>query len=182
VIGGDHIDPDNTERSLRIEYRPLPTQPSVTDIVGFQALVTGLLRELVATGHPLSDLDHELAEASFYNAVAEGLDAELHWITADGEHTTDPDRIYPELFALARDGLEHAGVEGETIERYLDPIERRWANERTPSDWKIDRVRAELDAGGDLSTAIETMQRAYLDRCGTPFSAWPAPDGAETRG
>jgi hypothetical protein len=181
VIGGDHIGPDNTERSLRIEYRPLPTQPSVTDIVGFQALVTGLLRELVATDHPLPALDHELAEASFYDAVAEGLDAELHWITADGEHTTDPDRIYPELFALARDGLEHAGVEAETIERYVGTLERRWEERKTPSRWKIDRVRAELDAGSDLPAAIERMQRAYLERCGTPFAAWPTPDTAERR-
>jgi hypothetical protein len=88
--------------------------------------------------------------------------------------------IYAELFGLARDGLEHAGVEGDTIERYLEPIERRWSDGRTPSDWKIGRVRAELDAGADLQTAIEAMQGAYLDRCGTPFAAWPDPDGAET--
>ncbi len=172
VIGGDHIDADNTERSLRIEYRPLPTQPSMTDIVGFQALVTGLLRELVTTDHPLTDLDHDLAEASFYDAVAEGLDAEINWITAGGEHTTDPDRIYGELFDLARAGLEHAGVETDTIDRYLGAIERRWEEGRTPSTWKIDRVRSELESGADLPEAITAMQRAYIERCGTPFAEW----------
>ena len=180
VIGGDHIGPDNTERSLRIEYRPLPTQPSVTDIVGFQALVTGLLRELVARDHPLRDLDHDLAEASFYDAVAEGLDAELHWITASGEHTTDTDRIYGELFDLARAGLADVGVEAGTIDRYLGAIERRWADGRTPSNWKIDRVRAELEAGAELGEAIPAMQRSYFDRCGTPFAEWPDPDGGST--
>jgi hypothetical protein len=172
VIGGEYIDPDNTERSLRMEYRPLPTQPSVTDVVGFQALVAGLLRELVARDHPLADLDHDLAEASFYDAVAEGLDAEIHWITAAGEHTTDPDRIYGELFDLARAGVEHAGVETATIDRYLGAIERRWEDGRTPSAWKIDRVRSELDAGADLREAITAMQRAYIERCGTPFAEW----------
>ncbi|MFB6228773.1 MAG: hypothetical protein ABEH88_09485, partial [Halobacteriales archaeon] len=182
VIGGDHIGPDNTERSLRIEYRPLPTQPSVTDIVGFQALVTGLLRELVAEDHPLVDLDHDLAEASFYNAVAEGLDAELHWVTASGEHTTDLDRICDELFDLARAGLANAGVEAGTIDRYLGAIEHRWTEGRTPSDWKIDRVRAELDAGADLIEAIPAMQRSYFDRCGTPFAEWPDPDAESAHG
>jgi len=175
VIGGDHIDADNTERSLRIEYRPLPAQPSVTDIVGFQALVAGLLRELVATDHPLSELDHELAESSFYGAVADGLDADLHWIAADGRHTTDPDRIYPEVFDLARSGLERTGVEPTTIDRYLGAIERRWETGCTPSRWKIERVRANVDGGADLAGAITAMQRAYLDRCGTPFPEWPDP-------
>jgi len=172
VIGGDHIGPDNTERSLRIEYRPLPTQPSVPDIVGFQALVAGLLRELVATDHPLPELDHELAEASFYDAVAEGLDADLHWITAGGEHTTDSERIYTELFDLARAGLGNAGVAEQTIDRYLGPIERRWEDGMTPSQWKIDRVREEIDAGAGLEEAITAMQRAYIERCGTPFVRW----------
>jgi hypothetical protein len=175
VIGGDYIGPDNTERSLRIEYRPLPTQPSVTDIVGFQALVSGLLRALVAREHPLADLGHDLAETSFYDAVSEGLDAELHWITASGEHTTDPDRVYDELFDLARAGLANAGVDDGTIDRYLGPIEARWAEKRTPSDWKIGRVRAEIEAGAGLAEAIPAMQREYVDLCGTPFAEWPEP-------
>jgi len=175
VIGGDRIDADNTERSLRIEYRPLPTQPSVTDIVGFQALVAGLLRELVATGHPLTELDHGLAEAAFYDAVTEGPDADLHWIARGGEHTTDSERIYAELFDLARSGLERVGVETDTIDQYLGAIERRWETGSTPSQWKIDRVRAELDAGADLSGAIVAAQQAYLDRSGTPFAEWDDP-------
>jgi hypothetical protein len=144
----------------------------VTDIVGFQALVAGLLRELVATDHPLPELDHGLAEASFYAAVADGLDADLHWVTADGEHTTDSDRIYAELFDLARAGLENAGVETGTIDRYLGAIERRWEAKWTPSAWKIDFVRAELDSGAALPEAITAMQRAYIERCGTPFVEW----------
>ena len=107
--------------------------------------------------------------------MREGPDADLHWIARGGEHTTDSERIYAELFDLARSGLERVGVETDTIDRYLGAIERRWETGSTPSQWKIDRVRAELDAGADLSGAIVAAQQAYLDRSGTPFAEWDDP-------
>ncbi|AKH97273.1 glutamate--cysteine ligase family protein [Halanaeroarchaeum sulfurireducens] len=174
VIGGEFVDPNNDERSLRIEYRPLPTQPSVRDVVGFQLLVVGLLRGLVAADHPVSNLGWERARADFYAVVEDGLDAEIHWVTEAGEHTTDLDVIYGELFAFARRGLREADVSGTTIDRYLDPIERRWTDRTTPSRWKIERVRDEISAGKPLTEAITSMQRAYVEHAsnGEPFSEW----------
>ena len=174
VLGGDVVDEHNDERSLRIEYRPLPTQPSVADVVGLQCLVSGLLVGLVSTDHPLATLEWDDARATFYAAVEDGLDADLHWVTAEGEHTTDRERIYAELFDLARRGLAEAGVSEDVREEYLRPIEARWERRRTPSAWKVSRVQQAVDDGATLAEAIERMQRAYVDRSagGHPFVEW----------
>jgi hypothetical protein len=162
VVGGDPVPGDNDEYSLRIEYRPLPTQPTLTDVVGFQALTAGVVRGLVAAEHPIADLPWEAAEASFYSAAEEGLEADLAWLTADGERTDDPALIYEEVFDHARLGLEAAGVSDEEVDRYLAPVEARWQARRTPSTWKKDRVREALADGATLETAITEMQREYL--------------------
>lgn len=172
VVGGQPIDEANDERSLRIEYRPLPTQPSAADVASLQALTAGLIRGLVAADHPLAALDWEATKAGFYGVVREGLDAELVWLTADGERTADPETIYGELFELARMGLRESGVPEERVERSLDPMERRFVERTTPSRWKKARVREHVDDGASLPEAIRGMQREYLDRVGRPFAEW----------
>jgi gamma-glutamyl:cysteine ligase YbdK (ATP-grasp superfamily) len=164
VVGGDHIDDDNDTHSLRIEYRPIPTQPTVTDIVGIQALVAGAIRGLVAADHPLSTLPWDAAEEIFYNAAVDGIDAKLAWVTADGERTTDSDAIFDELFEYARHGLGISGVSSDAIDDYLDPIEARVSAGATPSAWKKQQVRDRLADGDDLTAAIEGMQREYIQR------------------
>jgi len=173
VVGGDPVG-SGDERSLRIEYRPLPTQPTVRDIVGLQALVAGLVRGLVAADHPVADLPWAAAEESFYNAVADGPDADLAWLTADGERTGDSAVIYGEIFDHARLGLREAGVPPAEIDRYLAPIEARREAGTAPSSWKLARVREELAGGRSLAEAIAAMQREYVRRSreSTTFAEW----------
>ncbi|MFB6143172.1 MAG: hypothetical protein ABEJ30_07500 [Halorientalis sp.] len=174
VVGGDPVEGAGDERSLRIEYRPLPTQPTVRDIVGFQALVGGLVVGLVAADHPLPDLEWGAAERSFYAAVENGLDAELAWLTADGERTADPAVVFGEVFEYARLGLREQGVDDATARHYLAPIEARWQTRTTPSKWKIARVRDALDEGLAFPDALEAMQREYVRRSRTSesFADW----------
>jgi len=173
VTGGQPVG-EGDRRSIRIEYRPLPTQPTVADNVGLLCLVAGLLRGLVATDHPITTLDRDAAERSFYAAVEDSLDADLAWVTADGDRTTDAEIIYEELFSIARRGLREQGVEAETIETYLDPIEARWADRTTPSRWKLERVRAELNDGLAFEDAVAEMQAEYVRRSAAdePFADW----------
>jgi hypothetical protein len=144
VVGGTPVGTGD-ERSLRIEYRPVPTQPTVRDVVGVQALVAGLLRGLVAADHPITRLPWAAAERSFYAAVADGLDADLAWVTANGDRTDDPATVFGEVFEYARRGLREAGLDPAEIDRYLDPIEARWESHTTPSVWKKERVREALE-------------------------------------
>lgn len=173
VVGGQPVG-GGDQRSVRLEYRPLPTQPTIDDVIGFQCLVAGLVRGLVAADHPLHSLEHDAVKRNFYNAVEDGLEAELTWLTADGDRTTDSAVIYEELFTLARRGLREQDVTDETISRYLDPIETRWDQQTTPSRWKLERVRDALDAGAPFDEAVRDMQAAYVDRSTseTPFIEW----------
>lgn len=173
VVGGQPVG-EGDQRSIRIEYRPLPAQPTVDGNIGLQVLVAGVLRGIVATDHPLSDLDHEAAERSFYAAAEDGLDADLAWVLADGEYTESKEKIYGELFDLARTGLDEQGVSAATITQYIDPLEARWDARTTPSTWKLDRVGAELEAGRPFVDAVRAMQRSYREhsRSGTPFVEW----------
>ncbi len=172
IVGGDAVSGEGG--SLRIEYRPLPTQPTVEDVLSLQWLTVGLIRGIVAADHPLVELSWEAAEDGFYNAVDEGRDAELSWITADGEPTSNPAEIYPELFDLSRRGLREQGHTKSEADGLLAPMVDRFERGETPSQWKKARVREELDAGASLDEAITAMQRAYIRHStrGEPFASW----------
>ncbi len=163
VVGGAPVGDACDERSVRIEYRPIPTQPTIQDVVGMQLLTVGLLCGLVETDHPIGSLPWADAERSFYSAARSGLDADLTWITADGEHTNDRDVLFDDIFKCARTGLESAGIPSETVDCYLDPIEARLAAGLTPSGWKKARVQEGLDAGRTLPEAIRDMQTEYIE-------------------
>ncbi|ELY49786.1 hypothetical protein [Natronorubrum bangense] len=174
VIGGQPVG-QGDHWSIRIEYRPLPTQPTIAENIGFQWLVAGLVRGLCAADHPLVSLEHDAAKRSFYSAVKNGLDADLVWVTADGDRTTDRAVLYEELFAFARRGLRMQGIATESIEEYLAPLEARWTARTTPSRWKLDRVREQLDAGMPFDDAVHEMQTEYIRqaRTGEPITQWP---------
>ena len=173
VVGGQPVG-QGDHWSIRIEYRPLPTQPTIAENIGLQWLVAGLVRGLCVADHPLASLDRDAAERSFYSAVENGLDADLAWVTADGDRTTDRTVIYEELFEFARRGLREQGVPDEAIEEYLAPIETRWTDRLTPSRWKLARVTDHLDAGMRFTDAVYEMQTEYIRRSGAgdPIVEW----------
>lgn len=158
----------------RLEYRLLAAQPTLTDVVAFLALVTGLVHGAVVTDHPLSALPWSAARDGMYAATRDGFDADLPWVDAAGDRTDDPEEVYPDLFALARAGLRDRGLPDGEVDQLLAPVERRWEARATPSEWKREQARASFEAGADLTTAIETAQRAYIDRCGEggSFADW----------
>ena len=173
VIGGQPVG-DGSERSIRLEYRPIPTQPTIAENIGFQAFVAGLLRGLVENDHPVIDLPLEDAEASFYRAVRDGPEAELHWLTETGNPTTDRRQICMELFAYSRRGLRDAGLSPTLVDTLLTPLERRVEEGITPSQWKLDRVRHYLEAGDPFEDAVTAMQQDYNARSGgdVPVVDW----------
>jgi hypothetical protein len=149
--------------NARIEFRPIGGQPTVRDSIAFLAAFAGLMESLPRLEHPVYGQDWETAEANFYAAAEDGLDADLDWVTADGEATTDTDVIYSELLEYARDGLERSGVAPEQANRYLRPLRERADRGVTPASWKRERVRERLDAGDHFPEAIWGMQAEYID-------------------
>jgi len=150
--------------NARVEFRPLPAQPTIRDSIAFLALFAGLMDGLYARDHPVSRLDWEQAKENFHAAKRDGLDAEFEWITADGQRTTDSDALYEELFDIARDGLVSRGFSRVTADEYLRPLEARVEHHATPARWKQRQVRKRVVAGDSLDDAIREMQSVYIQR------------------
>ncbi|WP_430506027.1 hypothetical protein [Haloparvum sp. PAK95] len=148
--------------NARIEFRPVPGQPTVRDSVAFQAAFAGLMEALPQHEHPVISLSHERAVDNFYAAVADGIDAELSWIGTDGTLTTETDEIYEEILDYAGAGLESAGCSEAEAERWLAPLRWRVEEWTTPASWKQDRVRERLDDGAAFADAVEDTQREYV--------------------
>jgi len=148
--------------NARIEFRPLPAQPTVRDAVSLVATFAGLMRGLTATDHPVADLPWERARENFYAAATDGFAADLHWINADGVETTDVDDLYADLFAVAAEGLERAGFDAEGIDAHLRPLWARVEARTAPADWKLQRLRTHGADGASLSSAVLAAQSDYL--------------------
>jgi hypothetical protein len=119
---------------------------------------------LVGRDHPVGELDWTVAKQNFYRGAREGIDANLEWITEDGETVTDTDTLYADLFRAAADGLRTRGVTPEEVGRYLQPLRARAERRVTPAAWKRDRVRAHLADGADFEGAVYEAQRDYFRR------------------
>jgi gamma-glutamyl:cysteine ligase YbdK (ATP-grasp superfamily) len=158
---------DGSSRSaanVRIEFRPLPAQPTIRDCVAFEAVFAGLMESLPRREHPVQALPWEQAKENFYAAARDGLAADLRWITGDGAETTAIDRICNELFEHARDGLELRGLSTEEARAYIRPLRERLDRRTTPARWKHDHVKGSVAAGVPLAEAIWGMQAEYIDR------------------
>jgi hypothetical protein len=149
--------------NARIEFRPLPAQPTVRDTVSLLAVFAGLLESLPRREHPVYDQPWETARENFYAAVRDGLDADLRWITVDAVETTDLEEIYAELFEFARDGLELRGLDAEEANRYIQPLRERVDRRVTPASWKHGLVRRAVDRGEPFAQAVWGMQAEYID-------------------
>ncbi|RQG98461.1 hypothetical protein [Natrarchaeobius oligotrophus] len=160
VFGG----PTRSAANARIEFRPIPAQPTVRDSIAFLAAFAGLMESLTRLEHPVHELDWEIARENFYAAMRDGIEADLTWITNDGKETTDPLALYEDLLAHAEDGLVNRGLTDEDAAKYLYPLRRRVRQGLTPARWKRELVADELDDDGDLDRAIEAMQRRYVSR------------------
>ena len=150
--------------NARIEFRPIPGQPTVRDSIAFQAAFAGLMESLIRREHPVYELDWALARENFYAAMTDGLQADLHWITNDGVETTDRTRVFEDLLAHAEDGLEVRGLSDEQVASYLYPLRHRVRQGLTPARWKYEEVERRIEDDASLKEAIEGAQRAYLAR------------------
>lgn len=161
--------------NARIEFRPLPAQPTVRDSIAFLAAFVGLMEGLVRANHPVADQPWDRARENFYEAAEHALDGNLAWITADGETTTDTDILYADLFEHARIGLEARGFENATATQYLQPLRDRVERRVTPASWTRDRLR---EHGGTLENAVVAAKHDYIRQQAATlvegqFTDWP---------
>jgi hypothetical protein len=156
--------PTEKDANARIEFRPVPAQPTARDCIGVLALFAGLMASLPRRAHPLYDLDWEQARENFYAATRDGLRAEMEYIDSDGERTSDAARIYADLFEHAYDGLETHRIDRGTAAAYLEPLRRRVERGVTPARWTVERARERVADGASLEEAVHGAHCDYVDR------------------
>ncbi|GAA0230853.1 hypothetical protein [Haladaptatus pallidirubidus] len=150
--------------NARIEFRPIAAQPTVRDSIAFQAAFAGLLESTFRREHPVTHLDWVVARDNFYTAMRDGLDADIYWITNDGQETTDTEELFADLFAHAKDGLQARGLSDEQAAKYLWPLRQRARHGITPAKWKKNEVRERIEDGASLEGAIAEMQERYIEK------------------
>ena len=155
--------PTRSQANARIEFRPLPAQPTVRDSMALAVAFAGAMEGLTRTEHPVADLPWDDARENFYAAMREGIDADITWITADGSETRNLELAVTDLLEHAAEGLRAVGLDTRAVDRYLQPLQWRIENGLTPAAWKRERVREHVDQGASLAEAIESTQRAYIE-------------------
>lgn len=156
----------NGQPHYRIEHRPLPSGPTIIDMIANSALYFGLVRYLVD-----HDLDSERtfpfadARANLYTAARFGLDAELSWL---GRRVRARDLLLDELLPAAHVGLTSFGVNEDDRALFLGIIDARVRSGQTGAAWQRQAMNRR---GGD----IWQMMAAYCEgqRSGVPVHEWP---------
>ncbi|MFH8991496.1 glutamate--cysteine ligase [Streptomyces sp. NPDC017940] len=140
---------------LRIEFRALPSGPTPLDMAANTAFLVGLTLFLAADGRDVArELPFTCAEANFYRAARDGLDASLWWPSpgsAPREHCAGA--LVKELLPQAREGLALAAVDADEADALLDLLHHRVATGRTGAWWQqrtreVLRRRRETGTGG----------------------------------
>jgi hypothetical protein len=162
---------------LRIEMRPLPSGPTVTDMLANAAFLIGLSYWLAEQDERWTRrLSFERAEHGFYRAAQYGLAAELAWPFGDRgmPGTSTAAELVPELLPAAREGLIHVGVAAEEADRLLGVIADRATTGQTGAVWQR-RMLAALEPRLGRERALAAMLQRYLEYAATdqPVHAWP---------
>ena len=162
---------------LRIEFRSLPSGPTIIDMVANAALLVGLtlgIRDAIdgfMLGCPFL-----MTEMSFYRAARDGLDAMMLW--PDGVGTSPRERpvraLAEALLPLADSGLASLGVDVEERGRLLGVISGRLQNGQTGARWQRDALRT-LRAHHARRDALARLVEDYSARYDSdePVHRWP---------
>ncbi len=152
-----------SQANSRIEFRPLPSQPTIRDTIAFQIVFAGFLEKISTREHPVKNLGWEDAKTNFYSAMKDGFDADLKWITKDGDKTDDNKTIFKDILDTSKEGLERSNISERKSKYYLQPIRSRVQNSITPASWKHKIVKREIQDGKTLKDAIYKMQHRYIE-------------------
>lgn len=158
---------------LRIEFRALPSGPTVIDEVANAAFFFGLMSELT---HEIGDIRARMsfddARANFFAAARYGLRAQFTWI--DDQEMPARELILEHLAPAARRGLERVRVRRRDIDRYLGVIEARVLSQATGARWVLDSLAA-MDTRKSLDERLRNLTAAMVNSQvrERPVHKWP---------
>jgi hypothetical protein len=161
---------------LRIEMRPLPAGPTLTDMLANAAFLLGLTLALAPdAGTWTRRLLFARAHANFYDAARLGLEAELEWPAGDGgSERVGAAELVRRLLPEARRGLVEAEVDPAEADRLLGVLGERVDAGQTGAVWQR-RTLAALEQKAGRDEALPELLERYLElqAGGAPVHTWP---------
>ena len=161
---------------LRIEFRALPSGPTVRDMLANAAFLLGLtmgLRDGIEAR--LCGCPFLMCDTSFYRAARDGLDAKLLWPTKAGPAPRERElvELAEKLLPVAADGLRMLGVDDEEAADLLQVIDGRLATRQTGARWQraaLHHLRERVPE----PQVLPTLVREYGARAatGAPVHTW----------
>ncbi|MGI9538886.1 MAG: glutamate--cysteine ligase, partial [Miltoncostaeaceae bacterium] len=167
--GGGHV---------RIEFRALPSGPSVADMAANAAFMVGLTLALADEEWMLNAVPFRCVRRNFFEAARHGMDAELLWPEAapPSPRPQSAPALLEHLVDMAREALVAAAVNHDEADAHLEPIRRRIAAGITGSSWQREAIGAAERRGAMRGRALATTLDAYLDASasGDAVHSWPS--------
>jgi CBS domain-containing protein/gamma-glutamyl:cysteine ligase YbdK (ATP-grasp superfamily) len=165
--------------NLRLEFRCLPSGPTVIDEVANAAFFFGLMMAIPEEyGNVAAKLPFDDAKENFFAAARNGLKAQLTWM--DGKSYATAPLILEQLLPLATAGLKKANLDSADIDRYLGVIRERTQKSQTGSAWTLAAVH-DLTGRSTPESRDRRIVGAMLIRqkSGEPVHTWSTLSEAE---
>ncbi|MDF1554759.1 MAG: hypothetical protein P1P84_16940 [Deferrisomatales bacterium] len=161
---------------LRIEMRALPAGPTSRDMAANAAFLVGLTLGLA--GDPAATparFPYAWFHGNFYRAAQSGLEARVRWPDPGGAvRQLGAAELLPELVAVARRGLEDAGVKPAEVDEQLEVIAGRIRTGQTGAVWQVRQLAALEPRHGRAAALREVVERYLaLADTGQPVHTWP---------
>jgi CBS domain-containing protein/gamma-glutamylcysteine synthetase len=161
---------------LRIEFRALPSGPTILDEIANATFFFGLMTALSEEHDNITKvMNFDDAQHNFMMACRYGLKARLQWI--GGETFSADELILDRLLPLAREGLKAKRIRPRDIARYMGVLEERAESGQTGSQWALDSLAAMADKG-NLEERYRALTSCMYTRHveGRPVHVWPSAD------
>ena len=160
----------NGRPHLRLEFRCLPSGPTVLDEVANTAFLTGLLMAIPERyGNVSALLPFDDVKENFFAAARHGMKAQITWL--DHKHYACGPLILDQLLPLATIGLQKAQLDSADIERYLGMIRERTLTDQTGASWILTAAHALEGHSRDSRIVGALLAR---QETGEPVHTWSA--------
>lgn len=158
---------------LRIEFRALPSGPTLADETANAAFLFGLLRSYAEEkSDPRPRISFDELRENFLTAARCGLKCQLSWL--DGRSWPADVLIREELLPRARQGLDLADVDAADRDHYLGIIADRVERQQTGACWALKSL-THMQGRATREQRYQALTASMLrhQQTNTPVHQWP---------
>lgn len=116
---------------LRLEYRAVPSGPTLADTIANIVFQIALTEGLKLNSEQLTKIPFESLEQDFYKVAQQGLEPEVTW--CNGHKAKIKNLLIDDIIPCAYKGLKKLGV--THTEQWLDIIQQRVESGQTGAQW-----------------------------------------------